>query len=401
MAPEQAEGGASPARSTCTRSRSCSTRRSAGRTRSAPRARGRPRGASGCACRRWPPPAATCRATCATAIDVGARPDPEERGALADLRDALLDAEDDVADEPGHVTADAPTLAGLAERTRRWRTERRDARDDAAWQEDAARSEAAHHGPAEHAGAVALDGPRGRRLGAPGRAFAGVSAGALAYWAVTTLPADLTLGGAVAAPEPLAVAGIAGAVVALLPRLGWLLALVALLVVIGPEAASLGVLAAAVPAAALLVFHGVLWSLPAAAGALQAIGIAGAYPAIAGQASSLAARAALGALGFWWLTAGALVTDPQPKLSGLIEPGVLGLAGLWALAAAVLPLVVRGRSGVVDALGAAAWAAALAAATPAVADALQAAEPANTGPAAAIGAGVAVAARALTAGARE
>jgi hypothetical protein len=123
--------------------------------------------------------------------------------------------------------------------------------------------------------------------------------------------------------------------------------------------------------------------------------VAGAFPALAGQAPTLAGRLGLGALGAWWLALGGVVADPEPSLAPLTDPGVLALAALWGGAAAVLPLVVRGRSAAVDAVGAAAWAATLAAATPAVAEALAFTPPANAGPAAAIGAGIAVAAAAI------
>ena len=50
--------------------------------------------------------------------------------------------------------------------------------------------------------------------------------------------------------------------------------------------------------------------------------------------------------------------------------GGLGLAALWALAAVLLPLLVRGRSAALDLVGVAGWAAALAAATQALSEAL-------------------------------
>ena len=51
----------------------------------------------------------------------------------------------------------------------------------------------------------------------------------------------------------------------------------------------------------LLRADGRAWSLPAAAPALGLLGLAGAYPALAGRAPRWSARAALGALGAWWL----------------------------------------------------------------------------------------------------
>jgi hypothetical protein len=317
------------------------------------------------------------------AIDVALDPEPSERGTVEELRTALQDAEREVDDEPGLVTAG--TLDALAERTRTWR-ERRVER-----LEPELPARLAEQLPADAIEAPRRSRPRTTPLG---RVFAGLSAAGLATWAVSELQADLTLGGAVTAPEPLAVAAVAGATVALLPRLAWLLGLAALLVLLGPERATVLVLAAALPVILLVPRHGALWSLPAAAPALEALGIAGAYPALSGQARGLVARAALGALGAWWLGLGAVITDPKPDLAALTEPGTLGLAALWGVASAALPLLVRGRSAAVDALAAAGWAAALAAATPAVAEALAVDLPANPGPAAALGAGLAVAAAA-------
>jgi len=347
------------------------------------------------------------------AIDAALAPDPAERGALADLREALLDAEQEVDDDPGVVTAAAATWT---DRTRAWLTGRA-APGARTWAEEdtaAAGWSIPRREPWDgRGGAVALprvrpndpvdaqDEPaprsrlRGPRLTPLGRGFGALAAGALSLWAASELPADLSLGGAVAAPAPVAVAAVVAAAVAVLPRLGWLAALLALAVVLGPDRTTLIVLAAAVPVILVVPRHGPLWSLPAAAPALGALGVAGAYPALAGQARTLPGRLGLGALGAWWLALGEVVTDPVPSLAPFSDPGVLALAALWGAAAAVLPLVVRGRSAAVDAVGAAAWAATLAAATPAVAEALAVTAPANAGPAAAIGAGIAVAAAAV------
>jgi eukaryotic-like serine/threonine-protein kinase len=320
------------------------------------------------------------------AIDLALDPEPEERGTLEDLREALAAAEELVDDEPGLVTEGA--IEALTERTRTWRARREERRVPEPWEEPAERAPEPEPEPRLR--------PRRRapRTTLLGRAFAGASAAGLALWACDALPVDLTLGGAVTAPQTAAVAAVTGIGVALLPRLGWLAALAALAIVLGPDRTTLVVLAAAAPVVLLVPRHGALWSLPAAAPALGALGIAGAYPALAGQARTLPARAVLGALGAWWLGLADVVTDPRPDLGALAEPMTLALAALWAAAAAVLPLVVRGHSPGIDALAAAGWAAALAAATPAVAEGLAAEAPANAGAAAALGAGVALAAAA-------
>jgi hypothetical protein len=183
------------------------------------------------------------------AVDRAVRPKPGERGRVEDLSDALVDALDDVEDVGGAI--------------------------------------------ARHP----LEGPR--RLPAPPRPVlrlaAGLAAGALVATALAWAGAAL--------PEPvtplLAGAGVA-LLVAVLPRLGWGLAAVALavfLAVDGRPGAAVVVAAAALPVAALARRAGLGWSLPAAAPLLGLATLAGAYPALAGRARRLPARAGLGALG--------------------------------------------------------------------------------------------------------
>ncbi len=132
------------------------------------------------------------------------------------------------------------------------------------------------------------------------------------------------------------------------------------------------------------------WLIAALAPALGAVGLAGAYPAIAGQATNLRARAGLGALGYWWLLLAEMLTGHRlwlwPQGAGhalatnawstsagaaatyvlrpLISVATIEGAALWALGAASLPWVVRGRSAVRDVVGATIWAAALVSAEP-------------------------------------
>ncbi len=163
----------------------------------------------------------------------------------------------------------------------------------------------------------------------------------------------------------------------------------------------------------------VVWSLPAAAPALGLIGLAGAWPALAGQSSRWEVRAALGALGGWWLSLGELLTSdrlllgrapdvqPRPAWEGsavdalqdalwpMLAGGALGLVVLWALAALLLPLLVRGRSAALDIVAVSGWAAALAAATQALSEALVLDPPRGLVLGALAGGVVAVAARAV------
>jgi eukaryotic-like serine/threonine-protein kinase len=104
--------------------------------------------------------------------------------------------------------------------------------------------------------------------------------------------------------------------------------------------------------------------------------VAGGFPALTGRLPRALDRAAAGALGAWWLLlAEALLPDrfllgaPQTRAGGAhavqavaTAPGV-ALVGIWAVAALLLPLFVRGRLLAADAVGATAWAAGLTVAT--------------------------------------
>jgi hypothetical protein len=90
---------------------------------------------------------------------------------------------------------------------------------------------------------------------------------------------------------------------------------------------------------------------------------------VAGRLHRLPERAAAGALGAWWLLlADHLAGHPRAQeaasraLLGL-EPGTLLLIAIWAVAAAVLPWIVRGRYLALDLVTGTAWAAGLASAT--------------------------------------
>jgi len=198
-------------------------------------------------------------------------------------------------------------------------------------------------------------------------------------------------------------AALAAALALLLPRAGWLLAALGTVaaLVAGPAVVDVGGVAAA--GTALAVLAAVLpvplllaraparaWSLPVLAPALGLASLAGAFPALAGCARRATHRAALGALGAWWLLLaeppanrvlllGAPAGAPQgapareavsvaaDALATTVASGAATLLAVWAAAALVLPWLVRGRFLAVDLVGATAWAAALAAATGTVA----------------------------------
>ena len=210
-----------------------------------------------------------------------------------------------------------------------------------------------------------------------------------------------------------------------LPRALWLalpLAAIIWLIVSGRPGVALLALAAAAPLLALPSRTGPGWLACLLAPALGAVGLAGAFPAIAGQASRWRERAALAAIGYWWLTLAepltgrrlwlgqsSAATPPatwEGSLSGaahvlgpLLGLGALLGAALWASGAIVLPWIVRGRSAALDVVAATTWSAALAAAAPMLDSGLSAhlAHPSPHGAVlgAILGGAIAVAARAL------
>ena len=216
-----------------------------------------------------------------------------------------------------------------------------------------------------------------------------------------------------------------------LPRLLWLaaaLALAAWQLSVGRSGVALLALAALLPIAALPIGRRDRagtggWLACALAPALGAVGLAGAFPALAGQAPRWRMRAALAALGYWWLQlaepllgerlwlgphagtpsrtswGGSLQTTAVHVIGPLLSIGVLLGAALWASGAIVLPLIVRGRNAALDALAAVVWSALLVAAAPLLDSGLaaHAAQPSPRGVilGGVLGGAVAVAARAL------
>jgi eukaryotic-like serine/threonine-protein kinase len=176
-----------------------------------------------------------------------------------------------------------------------------------------------------------------------------------------------------------------------LPRLVWLgclLAAAAWQAAEGRAGVSLLVLAAGAPLLALPRRSGPGWLAPVLAPVLGFAGLASAFPALAGQRAGWRARAALAALGFWWLALAEpllgrrLWLGPPSGLPsrivweasfGKAATHVVGAtltvelllgAAVWALASVILPWIVRGRSAALDVGAAAAWTVALLAAVP-------------------------------------
>jgi hypothetical protein len=218
--------------------------------------------------------------------------------------------------------------------------------------------------------------------------------------------AGLTALGAAAYPTtlPIPIAALAagiGVVVFLLPRLGWMTAAVGAVGVAAAQSDGAGVGVAIVLAAALFPVPFLLWrapawwSVPVVAPLLGLVSLAGAFPALAGQASTGWRRAVVGGLGAWWLLlaeplaartlllgrapgvrphgewAGSASAAVEHVLRPLATSGAVAIIALWALAAFVLPYLIRERGGIAAAaVGAAVWAVGLAGGTALIANAV-------------------------------
>jgi len=333
------------------------------------------------------------------AIDAAVSPDPRDRPSPAALRGALRAAVEVVDDEPGVV--DGPAIGGLAQT---WTQIQRRYRDpgETGWlrglRDGITRAGAADWEEADDAPfapelppEVVQDAPAALPRRLLRRCFAAATAAPLAALAV----AQLGPGGDVAPIGGGLAAAATAALVFALPRVGWLIAAWAVelwLLAAGASGTALVLAVALVPVPLLLPLAGGLWSLPAGGPLLGAIGLASAFPVIAGQAATVTRRAALGALGYLWLCVAELLSGDRllagvpgaaqrpgwedslsravsDALGPLVTSGVLSVAPLWALAAVVLPWVVRGRSAAIDLAAAAVWAAALALGTQAMLDA--------------------------------
>ncbi len=310
------------------------------------------------------------------AVDEALDIDPARRPAPATLRADLLAAESELTDEGGLVEPATLRRVGLPSLSRRRRL------------------------PWRRSGATLLDPYPGAREGArprvrlPERAAAGLAAGGLVLACLESLGPDPSF-------SVLAAAGIAAVATAVLPRVGWLLAVIGLCAwLVSPEADCQGtallLAAAAAPVPLLLPRAGLLWSVPVLAPLLGTIALAPAFVGVAALASTPARRAALAAAGLWWLVLGEALTgkallfgspdgtlargDWEGSISAaaadalqpLVTTPALAPVFAWAAVSIALAVVVRGRWLAVDLVGAALCAAALIAAHVALGDALAA-----------------------------
>ena len=307
-------------------------------------------------------------------IDPSFRPDP------ARLRAELRAVESELADEGGLVEPATLRRVGLATTTSRRRTLFGFSRGG-----DPA------DGPLPGS-EVQEEGRRQPRI--PERIGAGLAAGALVLACILTLGPEPSF-------SPFVAAGLAAVATAVLPRIGWLLAVIGLCAwLVSPEAdrqgTALVLAAAAAPVPFLLPRAGLLWSVPILAPLLGTIALAPAFVGVAALASTPARRVGLAAAGFWWLVLGEALTgrellfgSPDGTMAHSTWEGSLSAAGsdarepllttpalapalAWTAGAVVLALVVRGRWLALDVVGAGLCAAALVAAHVALGNALAA-----------------------------
>jgi eukaryotic-like serine/threonine-protein kinase len=219
------------------------------------------------------------------------------------------------------------------------------------------------------------DGPLPRRLPSLARLLPAAGVAALGLAALF----------ATGAPVPIAALALVPGVLAMgrpRPAYALQLALVVLWALIGAGESGTAVLIALLGAPLLATpIEGDAIPLPGLAPILGLIGLGPVYPALAGLTRGAAGRAILGAAGYLWIAAWeelahktlllGPVADPPAHWTGsagtaltdviapLFDGTVLAGAGAFALAAFALPLLVRGRTPVLDGLGALIWAAGL------------------------------------------
>jgi hypothetical protein len=307
------------------------------------------------------------------AVDAALDPDPRCRPQLDELCETLADAEQDLADAGGLVEAETLERFGLTAVL------------------PATRRTAVLGGPARS--------PAGERRPAPavgvaiaGRVLAGAAAGLLMLVALRNL-------GPVPPFSPASAAAAVAIAVGLLPRVGWIASAMALCAWLaspeaGREGTALVLCAALLPIPALLPRAGVLWSAPALAPLLGALAIAPLFVGVAAHCTTAWRRAGLAAAGFWWLAVtetltgdellfgvadgtvprpgweGSVVDATTDALAPLLTSGALLGAGIWAVFAVALPILVSGRGRWLDVGGAIAWAVGLIVALDLLADLL-------------------------------
>ena len=289
----------------------------------------------------------------ADAIDWAVQPDELDRGSLAELRDALIEAQSETDTTAG--TVDVTVIESYQEQ------------------------DLLEEGHAAPRPALTL----------PTRFLAAVCAAGLVLGSLMALKPISAV-----ANLPLAWAALGAAiVVGLVPRLGAVLLAIGLsgiFVAAGVPGWAVLLWAALLPAILLLARDPSSWLAGFAAPLLGLVGLALAFPALASFAPTGKQRAVLGGLGFWCLSLvepivhsrllfgqmalradwAQSATAAVSSVGTMIAHGVPLVALIWALAAWVLPSVTASGRVIVDLCVAVLWAAGLTAASVAVAGAL-------------------------------
>ena len=338
-------------------------------------------------------PAALCEV-----VDAALDADPGYRPGLAELRELLIDAEDELTDDGGLVEPETIERFGLTAVRPRTRLTRvlRGSRSP---------SRAGYAPPRPLAATLAE------------RACAGLAAGLLVVAALEGLgPAP---------PFSVAAAAAAAALaVALLPRVGWIAAAIGVCGWLaspdaGREGTALVLTAALLPIPLLLPRAGLLWSAPALAPLLGAVALAPLFVGVASLCSTAWRRAGLAAAGLLWLAVaetltgddllfgvaggsapragweGSVVDATNDALVPLVSSPLWLVAVVWAAFAVVLALLLRGRWTALDAGLAGAWAIGLVLALDALGDATTLAGARGAVAGSILGAAVAVAVAAI------
>ncbi len=309
------------------------------------------------------------------AIDCALEPDPDDRGTLGELGGALVAAISDTDDEPGTI---APAV-----RRKDGSIKVRRVQPDEQVRESEMTIPAARKEPKQ--ATVAVTGlAKAGRLAWLARAFGAVAAGGVALlWTLELAPASDRQAMWIIA------AGVA-ALVAVLPRAGWLISMLAAVTATagaGKPGEALILAATLLPCAPLMWRLPEWWSLPSLAPLLGSPGFAGAWPAVASFSEGMWLRFVAGAVGAWQIGCAELLlgrtllggppakaeasavwaNDPaaavEHGLIPLLQGALPAVAAVWGIGAAVLPMIVKGRNAVADAVAGASWAAVIGLAT--------------------------------------
>jgi hypothetical protein len=295
------------------------------------------------------------------AVDRALRPRPTERGSVAELRAALVNAIPGASEGTGVV---APRRWAVRDPTAKTELDRRRVPRAFASQAGGTSRVTATQAGGTSSAAEPPAGSTSEKLPArlrwPERGLGAVGAALAAWWICRYM-----LGAAPLAPVTTAL--LAAAAVLLAPRLGAVTSVFALAALAVAEGhAGAGLMLVAVAAITLLLLLGApsLWPVPAGAVALGVLGLGLAWPAVVGCSPLPAVRrAGLAAAGLVWVAAaGALMRAPilwRPhRLPGswagslpialhqVLIPAAHATAAaaiVWAAAAAALPLLVRLR----------------------------------------------------------